>query len=252
MSFVGRVVNKLSALRIYKETSRWVSKEPVDLVSFGTDYGGWTVPAKCVRPGAIAICAGAGEDLSFDVELNRRGMNVYVVDPTPRAKAHYDKLEKALLDPESASKGQVPYDLKGLDLDRLHFVEKGLWSREGNLKFFSPKNEAFVSHSVKNFDKTAKFFEACCTTPKLLCEHLNVPMPEIFKMDIEGAEHEVIDSICDDDFLPDVLCVEFDEARAQRDESAIARLNDSIVRLRAKGYRLVNIAKYWEFTFTRV
>lgn len=252
MGFISRIINKISDLIIYEKTRKLVSKEPIDLVYFGTNYGGWTVPAKCVRPGAVAICAGAGEDLSFDVELNRRGMDVYVVDPTPRAKAHYEQLAKRMRGTASASKDHVAYDLDGLDIDRLHFIENGLWSREETLKFFAPENDAHVSHSVKNFAGTEKYFEAKCTTPKSLCEELNLPKPDILKMDIEGAEHEVIDIMCDDDFLPDVLCVEFDEARTKRDDSAIAQLNHSIARLRAKGYRLVNIAGYWDFTFTRV
>lgn len=243
-------MNKISDLTIYRETRKLVSKEPIDLVTFGTSYGGWTVPAKCVRPGAVAICAGAGEDLSFDVELNRRGMDVYVVDPTPRAKAHYEGLAEALLDP--AINEHVAYDLEGLDIARLDFIEKGLWSEECVLKFFAPENDAHISHSVKNLQDTERYFEAACTTPKILCADLKLPRPDILKMDIEGAEHDVIDSLCDDDFLPDVVCVEFDEAKIKRDESAIDRLNQSIARLRAKGYKLVNIANYWDFTFTRV
>ncbi len=251
MSFIGRVINKILDIKIYAETSKLVSKEPVDLVTFGTSYGGWSVPSRFVRPGAVALCAGAGEDVSFDVELNRRGVDVYIVDPTPRAKVHYEQLAKALRDPLSVAGTKIPYELDGVDPERFHFVDKGLWWRREVLKFFAPKNEAHVSHSVKNLFSTQKYFEANCTTPKFLCEDLKLPKPDILKMDIEGAEHEVIDRTCDDDFLPDVLCVEFDEARTKKDGRAIDRLHDTIAKLRAKGYRLVNISNYWDYTFTR-
>lgn len=255
MSLISKVMNKISEIKIYNETRKLVSDSPSDLVHFGSSYGGWTVPSSCVRPGAVAICAGAGEDLSFDVELNRRGMDVYIVDPTPRAKTHYAQLSRALRDsasrPAAGIEGETPYDLDGLDPDRFHFVDKGLWSRQEVLKFFVPDDEAHVSHSVKNLFKTKDYFEAECTTPKALCEALKLPRPDILKMDIEGAEHEVIDSMCADGFLPDVLCVEFDEARTNRDDLAIARLRDTIAELRVHGYRLVDISDFWNFTFTR-
>ena len=44
------------------------------------------VPVSAIVPDETAVCVGAGEDISFDIELNRRGMFVVCVDATPRAK----------------------------------------------------------------------------------------------------------------------------------------------------------------------
>ncbi len=43
------------------------------LVRLGSPGGGWWVPESVVRAGAVAYCAGAGEDVTFDLELHRRG-----------------------------------------------------------------------------------------------------------------------------------------------------------------------------------
>src|SRR5262245_22754337 len=39
------------------------------LVRLGSAGCGWWVPADVVVPGAVAYCAGAGEDITFDLEL---------------------------------------------------------------------------------------------------------------------------------------------------------------------------------------
>jgi hypothetical protein len=36
----------------------------------GSDYGGWWVPTADVKPDVVAYCAGAGEDITFDLALH--------------------------------------------------------------------------------------------------------------------------------------------------------------------------------------
>lgn len=45
-----------------------------DLVRLGSDYGGWWVPAGDVKPDVVAYCAGAGEDITFDLALHVAGL----------------------------------------------------------------------------------------------------------------------------------------------------------------------------------
>src|SRR5690606_25746429 len=53
----------------------------------GTRYGGWYVPSDLLNAQSICYCIGAGEDISFDIELiNRFDCHVYTFDPTPRAQ----------------------------------------------------------------------------------------------------------------------------------------------------------------------
>ena len=59
-----------------------------DLITIGTEYGGWTIPANYLTESSICYLAGAGEDISFDVGIvEKYGCQVLLFDPTPRAKA---------------------------------------------------------------------------------------------------------------------------------------------------------------------
>jgi hypothetical protein len=79
---LGRVFQLLLAA-VYRE------RAVVPLERLGTHYGGWWCSPGMLGPRQVALCAGAGEDISFDVALNANfGMRVLCVDPTPRAIAH--------------------------------------------------------------------------------------------------------------------------------------------------------------------
>lgn len=161
------------------------------LIRLGTDYGGWWVPDGIAGPGTIAYCGGAGEDISFDLALFARGCTVRVFDPTPRAIAHV----KAC-DPQS---------------DRFTFVPVGWWSRDDSLKFYVPADARHVSHSVVNLQGTDEHFVARVRPIRALMSELGDDRVDLIKMDIEGAEREVLSVLLQEGPIPEVLCVEFDQ-----------------------------------------
>lgn len=196
---------------------------PVDgLDRLGTDYGGWWVPREVLVPGAVAYCAGAGEDISFDVALADRGLLVRTFDPTPRAADYVRRLA-----PKNVS-----------------FYPIGWWDESTTLRFYAPRNPSHVSHSALNLQGTEQFFEAPVEPVRKLMEELGDQRVEIIKMDIEGAETRVIPSLLQDGPLPMVLCVEFDQPQPLRQLLGLVR------GLRAAGYTLRLIEK-WNYTFTR-
>lgn len=196
---------------------------PVDgLERLGTDYGGWWVPREVLVPGAVAYCAGAGEDISFDVALADRGLLVRTFDPTPRAADYVRRLA-----PKNVS-----------------FYPIGWWDESTTLRFYAPRNPSHVSHSALNLQGTEQFFEAPVEPVRKLMEELGDQRVEIIKMDIEGAETRVIPSLLQDGPLPMVLCVEFDQPQPLRQLLGLVR------GLRAAGYTLRLIEK-WNYTFTR-
>ena len=69
-----------------------------DLVKLGTEYGGWYVPTSLIEKGTICYCVGAGEDISFDIDLIRNFRSeIFVFDPTPRSISHIESLRKNTL-----------------------------------------------------------------------------------------------------------------------------------------------------------
>lgn len=195
-----------------------------DLVRLGSDYGGWWVPAGDVKPDVVAYCAGAGEDITFDLALHVAGCRVTTFDPTPRAIAHV--------------KAVAPSD------DRFRFLPVGWWSQKDTLRFYAPRDPAHVSHSALNLQATQDYFEAPVNTVAALMRELGDTRIDLIKMDIEGAEYEVIDSLLRDGPLPRTLCVEFDQPQPLR------RTVEAVARLRAAGYDLVKMDR-WNYTFAR-
>ncbi len=194
-----------------------------DLVRLGSEYGGWWVPRSVLRSDAVAYCAGAGEDISFDLALLQRGLRVTVFDPTPRAIAYVRSH-----DPGTAG---------------FRFEPVGWWDSEDELKFYAPRDPSHVSHSAVNLQATSDYFLAPVEPVHSAMVRLGDDHVDLIKMDIEGAEYRVIDSLLTVGPRPDVLCVEFDQPQpAGRTISAIRKLQ-------AEGYAL-NRIEGWNFTFT--
>jgi FkbM family methyltransferase len=191
-----------------------------DLLRLGSDYGGWTVPATLLDGNSVCYCAGAGEDITFDLALAQRyGCEVYVFDPTPRAIAHVQRV--AAGNP------------------RIHFQPVGLWDREETLKFYAPANPAHVSHSVVNLQRTDTYFEARCCSLSDLMRHNGHDRLDLLKIDIEGAEYRVLQSLLANRIQARILCVEFDEAVRPLTRASRARITESVDSLLDSGYMLV-------------
>ena len=139
---------------------------------FGTDYGSWAVlPEDLINSKSRCYCCGVGEDVSFEILLQSKyKCNIYFIDPTPRSKDHYMEVIKALRDgtvPEHNSQiggGQTNYwDLIFAgepEIERLFYLDAGIYGENSVEKFFYPKNKKHVSLSIKNLQNTSEYLEA--------------------------------------------------------------------------------------------
>lgn len=211
-----------------------------DLKRLGTGYGGWQVPVNKIKKGSVCYCVGAGEDISFDVELvTKFGCEVFIFDPTPRAKAHFEYLENCVLtgkkaEVNSSAKRKVKdfYPVLTKDqLEKLRFFPYGIWSKLETKKFYVPKKSSYVSHSIVNIQHTKEYFEADCVTIKEMMQQLGHNTLEILKLDIEGAEYEVIDSILQDNIVIKILCFEFDRLHRPQDIHFLDKAEECIRKL---------------------
>jgi FkbM family methyltransferase len=177
-----------------------------DLVRLGSSYGGWWVPTSALTPGATAYCAGAGEDITFDLALLARGLKVTTFDPTPRAVAYV-----ATVAP--------------VDNAAFRFEPIGWWDSKTELRFYAPKNPAHVSHSAVNLQGTEDYFSAPVDTVRSIAHRLGDDNVALIKMDIEGAEYRVLESLLREGPRPEVLCIEFDQpAPVRRTMAAVHSL----------------------------
>jgi FkbM family methyltransferase len=187
-----------------------------DLVRVGSPYGGWWVPSSYFNNESVCYCAGVGKDITFDLGLNERfGCRVWGIDPTPES---------------------VEW-VRGLHLDEAAFtlVPSALARNTGQTRFYKPRNPNFISHSMTNLQRTAEWITVpCITVAELMRVNGHVALT-LLKLDIEGAQHDVLASVIEHDIRPEVLCVEFDQPESLR------RTRAAVSMLRAKGYALVKV-----------
>jgi FkbM family methyltransferase len=212
--------------RLRRRYARRVRRRPeLRLEKLGTAYGGWVIPTALVRPNWICYDGGVGEDASFALELiSRFGCTVYAFDPTPRAIAFV--------------RSQLAWE------PRFKFMPVGLWSDDTTQRFWAPRDPSHVSHSIPNLQHTQDYFEAVCRSVASLMLELGHDHLDLFKVDVEGAEHDVIRALLDAGLRPGVLCTEIDRPVGP------LRFWTTIRRIRAAGYSLVAVDD-WNFTFVR-
>lgn len=173
---------------------------------------------------SVCYSAGLGDDGTFDVELaGMTGCRVIALDPTPAGMEHGPRLEAA-----------VP---------TLTFMPVGLAGEDGRRTFYPPADPQHASYSIDNLQGTAEPVEAECLTVASVRARLGHDRLDLLKLDIEGSEYEVIDSLLRDGLLPRTLCVEFH----RRDDPGEPRRY--VERLR-QTYDLVAL-EGWDLTFVR-
>jgi len=232
------------------------------LKRLGTDYGGWTFVDDANLYGSTIVSAGLGEDASFDVEFARQyDAKVIIVDPTPRAIAHFNALMAEIGNGKRrnyVSGGKQPvaaYDLRGLSPANFTLVSKALWNTRGTLKFFEPANSTHVSYSIVNYQQDygqdSKYLEVESITVAELLELTGLDRGlKLLKLDIEGAEVEVISELLDGHLRPNQILVEFDELNVPS-RKAFDRIDFVDSKLKAHGYKCIYTDGQADFLYVR-
>jgi len=179
---------------------------------FGTAYGGWNVATTAIDKNSVVYSFGIGEDASFDSALIAEyNLTVHGFDPTPKS---IDWIKKQPL-----SENFI-----------LHTY--GLAQFDGELTFHPPKNENHVSHSIFNQSSSnTNTINVPVKTLSTILKILNHDRIDILKMDIEGAEYEVLKNILDSPIRPRQILIEFHHrfpaVGIKQSKEAISALKDA-------------------------
>ena len=222
--------------RRFRKIGLVIRKYDGRLQRFGTEYGGYVVPLGELEPGDICYCFGAGEDVSLEIDLATAiPVQVHIFDPTPRAIEHVERLQI-----------QAPAEVAS----RVHMHPWGAWSQDCAMQFFAPQDPSHVSHSILNMQKTNSSFIAECRRPDTMMRELDHIRVKLVKLNIEGAEYEVIRTLFEESIFPAAICINFDELHTHIDGKATERLRNLIEQFVEAGYIAVS-AEQCRATFVR-
>jgi len=255
---LGRVLNKLK--RMVYRPSIPVTPVPGILV-LGSHYGGWHFMDTETLRGATVISAGLGEDASFDVELAAKyGCKVVIVDPTPRSVQHFEAIAARLgkaAESRYADSGKQPptaYDLSAMGAQSLDLIPCALWISNEPVKFFPPRDPSHVSYSItdlqRNFSQAGDYIEVPSITMPDIASRYGLSRIALFKLDIEGAETQVLAHMLASGIFPDQLLVEYDEIHVPS-AAGKAKCEACDLLLRENGYLCVHRAGETNFTYVR-
>jgi FkbM family methyltransferase len=183
------IIKVLEGKDLYLKVDLGIEKEKL-----GTEYGGYFVNPQAINADSIVYSLGVGEDVTFDLALIKKfGCKVFGFDPTPKS-INWIKSQK------------LPKEYE--------FLPFGISDIDGKTKFFPVfKNPSFVSHTEMEKNRVkgqeSRAFEAEIRTLPTVMKLLGHNHIDLLKMDIEGAEYKVIDSIEKNSIDVKQICLEF-------------------------------------------
>jgi FkbM family methyltransferase len=198
----------------------------VDSKWYGTSYGGFYIIPSLLDRSSVIYSFGTGRDISFDLEcIRKHGASVFAFDPTP-------------VSIDWVGNRKLP--------DRFHFHPYGISaSGTGQADFFLPANPRAVSGSLvkqKEVD-AANSVKVMMKTFDDITRELGHTHIDVLKMDIEGSEYDVIDTILASPVTVDQILVEFHD----RDfEQAEPKSWEAIRKLSGKGYLVYGCSGSYE------
>lgn len=245
MNFIKRIFNLLR-FRIVEV----LIFNTVNTIYLGSKYGGWRFFNDKSLRGGVYVSAGCGEDISFDIEFIKKykPRKVALIDPTPRSIVHVENtLARGNNYPlcnysDNGSQDINSYDLRGIDRSSIKFFKKALWNEVGSIDFFSPLDKNHVSHSIHNLQEVEnnpynKISVETTTLNNVLLE-MDINHIDLLKLDIEGAEIELLLYMIKHKIMPTQICVEFDELSMKK-SNFWKRPKIVIRELKRVGYRCV-------------
>lgn len=196
------------------------------MIRFGTDYGGYLLPENIkLDSNSIVYSIGIGEDISFDTTLSGKyNCKVYMFDPTPRSIDHVEKIKNALngkdelVNNKRFGGGQSNYlDIitnSNCNPNNLIFEPIGIYNKNEFLDFYFPNNEEYVSCSLETFGRNSnKSMKVQVKTVETVMKENNHSNIDVFKIDIENSEYDVLMNMFDCNIYPKFICIDFDGIR---------------------------------------
>ncbi len=229
-SEIWKKIEQSNVIRRFKTRIReWIGHEPVLRKEVDLDlerWGGWAFVKTFLREGDVLYSLGVSDDIEFEREACGMGVRVHAFDPTPYC---IDWIGDQ--------------DLPAGDLFRFY-----PWAAAG-------RDGAFVLYPriLKKGDASTVMYtleqeggefnqgiEVRGLTLASMARELGHATVDLLKMDIEGAEYEVIDAMLVSRIRPRMLLIEFHH---RFKTISVEKTRNCVKRLREAGYRLAHVSE---------
>ncbi|MBK1644422.1 hypothetical protein CKO25_07075 [Thiocapsa imhoffii] len=221
----------------------------------GSEVHGYPVPEGFLDADSICYCVGAGEDITFDTELAERfGCQVLLIDPTPEGCNHFNRVKDHINrgEPLWSENGEpFRYRIRPERLELLRYLEIGVWDSAQQMRFYEPTRDNYPSHSVAMFQESGRYIELPVDRLGNIMRSQGHTAIDLLKLEIEGAEYRVLETVIEDQLDIKAILVEYDEVWHSQDRSHLFRIRDSAQQLLQAGYRLAHSTDRFKRLFIR-
>jgi FkbM family methyltransferase len=210
----AKVRNAVRRRWFNRRLSRLPLLEAAGLVELGGAYGGWIVPGDLIQPSWVCYSVGAGGDVGFDLELIRRyGIAVRAFDAVPGYVD--DALEQAAGEPLFSA------------------YHAAIAAADGPLRMQVTHDPQSRSLSAAGSYESSVWVEQPGRTLASLMDQLGDERIDLLKLDIEGAEYELLPMLALRDMGVKLFACQLHHTGSVREALAL------IARLRDQGYEPV-------------
>jgi FkbM family methyltransferase len=187
--------------------------------TLGSGFNAWTFHPSGLNERSVVYSFGVGLDISFDLALiENYGMPVYAFDPTPRSI-------------EWVKTQTLP--------ENFIFSEFGIADYDGVSEFSIPDDENFVSGRIGEENPNKKKIKVNVKRLQSIMQLYGHDKIDLLKMDIEGAEYDVIADILDSGIIIKQCLVEFHH---RFEDIGIKRTREAVKKLNLAGYKIFHVS----------
>ena len=199
----------------------------VPIIQLGQNSGAWALCPDGLDKNSVVYSFGIGRDISFERALiDRYHLTVYAFDPTPLALAW----------------------IRAQDLPQGFLLQEvGIAGHDGTARFQPPTKSKFESFSLARSSGVGQAVDAPVRRFATLVEMLGHRRLSVLKLDIEGAEYQVLEDVLGSGIPVDQILVEFHH---RWKEIGARQTRRAITRLRAAGWCVAHVSESgMEYTF---
>ena len=188
----------------------------------------WAIAENTLGDQSFIVSAGVGTSITFEKDIIRRyNSQIVLLDPSPTGVETIHKLP----------------DRRNID-----FLELGLAAKSGPVCFGLPD---LANEGSYRMGSKADSIQFDCISLADLMKQRGRTVIDLLKIDVEGFEYEIIDSLIRQGLNVKTICVEIHHNRVISINKTVFNAYYLMLRLFLRGYRII-YNKNMDFTFARV